>query len=100
MSETQPTVIELEHADIPRADVVSHLPIIRDASWRIHRGDFWAVGALPGMGKTDLLSTAAGLQKPLKGSQYLFGKNIAELNEEELIEQRLKLGMVFTNGRL
>jgi phospholipid/cholesterol/gamma-HCH transport system ATP-binding protein len=94
------TVIQLIDADIPRAQVSSPIAVVKQVNWSVARGDFWVIGAQPGGGKTDLLCTAAGLQKPMRGAQLLFGKNIDELSEEELVLARLRIAMVFTNGRL
>src|SRR5689334_10409294 len=93
-------IIELSHADIPRLYAASAPPIVEDVQFKIARGDFWAVGAFPGTGKTDLLYTAAGLQRPVKGEHFLFGKETSRLHEDELVEMRLKIGMVFDTGRL
>jgi ABC-type transporter Mla maintaining outer membrane lipid asymmetry ATPase subunit MlaF len=93
-------VIQLIDADIPRAQVASPIAVVKDVHWSVSRGDFWIVGAQPGGGKTDLLCTAAGLQRPMQGDQILFGKNTAQMSEEELVQTRLRIAMVFTNGRL
>lgn len=94
------TVIELANADIPRAATASPVPVVKDVRWEIRAGEFWVLGALPGGGKTDLLCTAAGLQRPMKGRQRLFGKDTETLSEEELVAARLRIAMVFTSGRL
>lgn len=93
-------VIQLLHADIPRAQVASPIAVVKDVDWSVARGDFWIVGAQPGAGKTDLLCTSAGLQKPLRGEQLLFDKNTEKMSEEELVVTRLRIAMVFTSGRL
>lgn len=93
-------VIQLLNADIPRAQVASPIAVVKNVDWSIARGDFWIVGAQPGAGKTDLLCTAAGLQRPMKGEQLLFGKNVERMSEEELVVTRLRIAMVFTSGRL
>ncbi len=93
-------VIQLLDADIPRAQVASPIAVVKDVNWSVSRGDFWIVGAQPGAGKTDLLCTAAGLQRPMRGEQSLFGKNTAQMSEEELVQTRLRIALVFTNGRL
>ncbi|MGV3773307.1 MAG: ATP-binding cassette domain-containing protein [Verrucomicrobiales bacterium] len=103
MSEPAPTstpLIELVDAAVAPAEVVNPTPLITDVNWRVSSGEFWAVAGLPGTGKTDLLATAAGLQKPLQGEHYLFSKNIRHMDEHELVEKRLRVGMVFSNGRL
>ena len=93
-------VIQLIEADIASAHAPSTLPLIKKVDWTITRGDFWVVGAPPGTGKTDLLCTAAGLQRPSKGQHLLFGQNIEELAEDELVQMRLRVAMIFTTGRL
>ena len=94
------SIVELREAEIPRAQVASPVAVLHDVNWQVERGDFWVIGALPGEGKTDLICTAAGLQRPLKGKQYLFGKETGEMSEEELVETRLRIAMVFMGGRL
>ena len=93
-------VIQLRDADIPRAQVAPPVPVVQNVNWCVARGDFWIIGAQPGTGKTDLLCTAAGLQKPIKGEQLLFGHDTEKMSEEELVVSRLRIAMVFTSGRL
>jgi phospholipid/cholesterol/gamma-HCH transport system ATP-binding protein len=93
-------VIELRGADIPRSDSANAAPVVRNVNWTIERGSFWAIGAFSGAGKSDLLSTAAGLQRPLAGELVLFGKTVKHLSEQDLVETRLRVAMVFDNGRL
>ncbi len=66
--------------------------------WTVAAGDYWVVGGLPGTGKSDLLATAAGLQRPLRGTHLLFGEDLARLDEPALIQKRLRVGLVFENG--
>ncbi|HEX7860909.1 MAG TPA: ATP-binding cassette domain-containing protein [Verrucomicrobiae bacterium] len=93
-------VTQLIEADIASAHAPGTLPLIKKVDWTITRGDFWVVGAPPGAGKTDLLCTVAGLQRPSNGQHLLFGRKIEELSEDELVEMRLRVAMIFTTGRL
>jgi ABC-type transporter Mla maintaining outer membrane lipid asymmetry ATPase subunit MlaF len=93
-------LVELVDVAVAPAEVVNPDPLIQHVDWTICEGDFWAVAGLPGSGKTDLLSTAAALQKPLDGEQLIFGKNIRYMDEQEMVQCRLRIGMVFANGRL
>jgi phospholipid/cholesterol/gamma-HCH transport system ATP-binding protein len=97
---TSEPVIHLIDADIPRTQTVAPGPALEEVHWRIARGDFWALGASAGTGKTDLLCTAAGLQRPLKGSLLLFGSDTRHMSEEELVTSRLRVAMIFSSGRL
>lgn len=77
------------------------VPEVTDVNWTVNQGEFWAVGGLPGSGKSDFLATAAGLLKPLHGTLRLFGKETAALSESELVQERLRTGFVFSHeGRL
>ena len=71
---------------------------LADVEWTIRMGDYWVVGGPPGSGKSDLLATIAGLYRQLRGTLKLFGKDTAALSEEEFLDIRLRIGLVFENG--
>ena len=74
------------------------VPEIEHVQWKIARGEYWIIGGLGGTGKSDLLATAAGLQRPLQGAVCWFGDDIWELKESDLIRERQRVGIVFENG--
>lgn len=53
-----------------------------------------------GSGKTVLLRTLLGLQKPKAGVVKVLGKNIFELSDTELLALECKMGVLFQNGAL
>ncbi len=53
-----------------------------------------------GAGKTVLLKTMLGLVRPTRGIVRLFGRDLAQVSEVELVELRRHLGMVFQNYAL
>ena len=71
---------------------------VEGINWRVNAGDFWIIGGIFGAGKSDFLSTAAGLQRPAHGLVKLFGGETFTLNESNLIQHRRRIGMVFANG--
>jgi putative ABC transport system ATP-binding protein len=73
-------------------------PLVEGINWRVEAGDYWIVFGLQGSGKTNFLATAAGLQRPVRGTQFLFGKKTSEWTEEELVAERLQVGVIFENG--
>lgn len=74
---------------------------IRDVNWTLNRGEFHVIGGLNWSGKTDLLTTLAGLQRPVGGCQYLFGVDIDSASRAELTDLRQRIGFVFEqDGRL
>lgn len=74
--------------------------IAESVNWTVMPGDYWVIGGLHGVGKTDFISAAAGILLPAHGGYRLFGKEIRYGFEQELILTRLKLGVVFDGGRL
>jgi len=72
--------------------------VLEEVQWRVSENDFWVIGGLHGSGKSDLLLTAAGLQRPSKGTVLIFGKEQGTLDEETLLEERKRIGVVFENG--
>ncbi len=71
---------------------------IERITWSVQSGEFWVVGARPRVGKTDLLATAAGLQRPIAGECRLFGSRLEDLSDSERLAHRLRVGIVFENG--
>src|SRR5437667_8016082 len=93
-------VIAMRQVTIADSHAADRIPI-EEVTWTIATGEYWAVGGLPASGKSDLLATAAGLHRPLRGFHELFGRDTAELSPEELEQERLRIGIVFGNeGRL
>jgi ABC-type transporter Mla maintaining outer membrane lipid asymmetry ATPase subunit MlaF len=74
--------------------------VAEDVSWTVMPGDYWVVGGLHGVGKSDFIAAAGGIQLPTRGTYRLFGKEIEYGFEKELVETRLRIGVVFDGGRL
>jgi ABC-type transporter Mla maintaining outer membrane lipid asymmetry ATPase subunit MlaF len=96
--EHQATMIELINVDVPPTFAADRTPVLMNVNWTVQRGHYWVLASPPGTGKTDLLMTAAGLVRPSAGNVRLFGQDVTELDEDELIEVRKKLGFVFADG--
>jgi ABC-type multidrug transport system ATPase subunit len=77
---------------------MSEKPWIEGWNWQVRDGEFWVLGGMAGAGKTELISVAAGLNKPLKGLLRLFGKEVQQLEPEAWLKEKLKLGIVFEDG--
>jgi ABC-type transporter Mla maintaining outer membrane lipid asymmetry ATPase subunit MlaF len=97
LTETTAPVVEMVDVTI-RASDSSETALVEGVHWTIGPSDYWVVAGLPGAGKSDLLATAAGLNRPLRGTLRLFGRDTAGLAEEEWLEARLRVGLVFENG--
>ncbi len=65
--------------------------ILREVSWRVRRGEHWAILGSNGSGKTSLLKSITGYLSPTAGDIHLLGRRYGETDWREL---RLELGLV------
>jgi ABC-type transporter Mla maintaining outer membrane lipid asymmetry ATPase subunit MlaF len=94
------TVVELTDAQVSYMDEPEAV-LIRDVNWRIGIGDFWVVSGRPLSGKSALLMTAAGLNRPVRGTLRILGQDMAEAHEKDRVNWRQRMGYVFEHsGRL
>ena len=75
------------------------LAVLEEVTWRVEACDYWVVAGMQGSGKSDFMAMTGGLMPPLGGSYRLFG-NAMPIYEEELLMERLRLGLVFDGGHL
>ena len=66
----------------------------------INKGENLAILGQSGTGKSVLIKCIVGLVEIDEGKLVIFGKNISELNNDELIEVREKIGFLFQSGAL
>jgi len=90
-------LIELAGADIASAQEPD-VALVERVSWRLRPGEYWAVGGWHWSGKSDWLTTVAGLQHPAAGRHLLFGEDSTVMTQEELVAARLRIGVVFEHG--
>jgi iron complex transport system ATP-binding protein len=70
-----PPLIELECVGYRQQGV----DILRDLSWRVERGERWAVLGANGSGKTTLLRIACGYLWPTSGVVRRLGEELVDL---------------------
>lgn len=67
----------------------------------IQRGEFISITGTSGSGKTTLLHMLGGLDTPTSGNVYVDGKDISQMDKDELaIFRRRKIGFVFQDYNL
>lgn len=93
---TATPLIELQNADVISSQ--NGAVVLHEVNWTINAGEFWIVGGGYGTGKTDLLSTAAGLQRPENGRVLIFQNDLAQVPEHDLVRLRRGVGLVFKQG--
>lgn len=92
-------LVELEQVTV--AHPQSEEPLVHDVTWRLRPAEFWVIAGDQGTGKTSLLSTMAGLQRPLTGTVRIRGCDLTEASEAEQMDWRRRMGFVFeAPGRL
>ena len=74
--------------------------VLRGVDLDVERGETVVVLGGSGSGKSVLLRHAVGLFRPDAGEVWVDGVEISGLDEDELLETRKKVGMLFQSGAL
>ncbi|TLE16566.1 ATP-binding cassette domain-containing protein [Helicobacter apodemus] len=75
--------------------------IIHDnISFKIFKKDIFALLGGSGSGKSTLLNTMIALNRPVSGVVKILGKNILELDPQEMLSMQLNFGVLFQFGAL
>jgi peptide/nickel transport system ATP-binding protein len=67
---------------------------VDDVSFELRRGDAIAIVCESGSGKTSLIKTILGINRPIKGDIVFDGQKLSELSARELRKYRSKIGFV------
>lgn len=74
--------------------------VLDDFSFELHRNENIVVLGKSGSGKSVLIKCIIGLMKPEDGSIIILGKEVNEMNAEELDKTRAKIGFLFQSNAL
>lgn len=74
--------------------------ILKDVSLSIKDGETMVILGASGSGKSTLLKLIIGLLRPTSGKVLVNGKDMGQLSEEEMNEERRSMGMVFQYSAL
>ena len=88
-------VIELDHVSL-----AFDTPILEDISLQAHTGETICLVGESGTGKSTALKLILRLLVPDKGSVCVLGKDITQLNFEDALKVRQRMGMVFQGAAL
>ncbi len=93
--------IEVEHLYYSYSNDGSATPILKDLSMTIKSGELVAIQGPSGSGKSTLLYLLGLLSAPTQGVIKIRGKDISELNEDELAHNRNNnIGFIFQQFHL
>ena len=99
MSEQKRPYIEIEHFSFYYPERTEK--VLDDLTLTVEQGEFLAVVGTSGSGKSTLLHMMGGLDTPTSGSIKVRGKELAEMNDEQLtIFRRRNIGFVFQSYNL
>jgi phospholipid/cholesterol/gamma-HCH transport system ATP-binding protein len=93
---SDPPVIEMKGIRKSFNDVL----VLNEVNLSVRKGENLVVLGKSGSGKSVLIKCIVGLVYPDEGEVFVLGENIAELNEKQLNETRLKIGFLFQNAAL
>ena len=74
--------------------------VLNGISFQVRHGETKIIIGTSGSGKSTILKLAMGLVKPDEGQILIYGRDITQLDEDELVEVRQKIGMVFQESAL
>ena len=89
-------VIEVKHF----AKSFDGRPVHRDVSFTVEKGECVGLVGGSGIGKSVVLRSLIGLERPDAGEIWIDGEEISKLKERELVHIRKKVAYVFQNGAL
>jgi putative ABC transport system ATP-binding protein len=94
-------VIQTEKTNLFLTTGKTQLHILNDVTFAVNAGEVAAVVGPSGSGKTSLLMVLAGLEKATSGKVIVAGRDITNLNEDQLaIFRRQNLSIVFQSFHL
>lgn len=74
--------------------------IHRDVTFKVEKGECLGLVGGSGVGKSVILRSLIGLEKPDSGQIFIDGQDIVPLSEHKLVPIRTKVAYVFQNGAL
>jgi phospholipid/cholesterol/gamma-HCH transport system ATP-binding protein len=97
---------ELKTSDTPYIRFVhvykgfDDVQVLEDVSFEVRRGETVVVLGKSGVGKSVSLKQILGFLKPDSGQVFVAGMEVSSMTEEELVEVRRRVTMVFQSGAL
>lgn len=89
-------ILKVEHLTKKYGKGKNEVIAVNDMSFTINQGEFVAIVGSSGSGKSTLLHLLGGVDRPTSGKVFIEGKNIYELNDDNLaIFRRRQVGLIY-----
>ena len=89
-------ILKVEHLTKKYGKGDNEVIAVNDMSFTIDQGEFVAIVGSSGSGKSTLLHLLGGVDRPTSGKVFIEGKNIYELNDDNLaIFRRRQVGLIY-----
>jgi len=87
----------VEAVELKKTYMLGKIPVqaLRGVNLKVESGDFLAVLGPSGSGKSTLLNLIGALDKPTAGKLSIDGIDVSTLNDNQLADLRLRIGIVF-----
>ena len=92
--------IEIKNLSKSFQDKDTKVEALRDINLTIEKGDIFGIIGMSGAGKSTLIRCFNYLEKPTSGQVIIDGKELGQLNEKELREERQDIAMIFQHFNL
>ncbi len=73
---------------------------LKDVNFEVEEGDIYGIIGMSGAGKSTLVRCLNFLEVPTEGDVVVAGKNLRELSESELLDERKQIAMIFQHFNL
>ena len=94
-------VVDIKDVSKEYASQSGKVPVLKNVSISINKGEFVGIVGDSGSGKTTLLNLIGGLYQPTEGTVTVDGVDLGTLREEELtVFRRRRVGFVFQDCSL
>ena len=94
-------ILELKHIYKDYIQEKMTVPVLKDISLSVEKGEYLAIMGPSGSGKTTLMNIIGCLDRPTSGEYYLDGEDILQYKDKAMSDVRLKsIGFVFQSFHL
>ena len=94
-------ILQLKHIYKDYIQGKMTVPVLKDISLEVEKGEYLAIMGPSGSGKTTLMNIIGCLDRPTSGEFYLDGEDVLQLKDKELSDVRLNsIGFVFQSFHL